>query len=59
MQKKILLFVFGLFMFVFVTGCTLHFKGTDVELDSEPTEPTMSFSQHCDDAYSLDSLEVF
>lgn len=41
---------------VAVSGCTVHFKGKDIELDTKPATPTLAQSNH---TYELDKIAVF
>lgn len=46
-------YVFIVFMCVFLSSCTIQFKGKDVEFDARPIEPGLKMSNH---TYELESI---
>lgn len=43
-------------LFVLVAGCSVHFKGKDIELDTKPIEPGLKMSNH---TYDLEKITLF
>lgn len=49
-------FVFVVILLVLLSSCTVHFKGKDVQFDSNPVDPQLKLSNN---TYQLDSIDFF